>query len=1080
MHQKIKKLLAKIFCGIMIVQSLATPTLADNTQPLTAQASATKLTLSPAAFQFRKPWSGQTTFKTGDWAYPDTQEVATYGARTPYVRFANNDIDADRIKKASIVIDARARASEPTVYLAAIALNDTIASNVETDLSSLTQTLRHNGTAQSSTVSYKFLTNTSGYFRRDAAANVVAYSKSTAGTTPDTKVFYQGTSYSGFRFDLPLAFNMDVTSTVKHAFASSNHVQFVLLPDKIVSTDSGTNVAKISNFANFANGVITDANGNTIQTATDKTLNLTSGKMYGGDYAYLKNEATEGFVDEYYSWLYFPLGSVTMDIEYYTDEELFDLFKSSSTGGESLNENIDKISSVLDEAAFEKYTSIRERTNVNDLLAESLKSGTTLEQFKSSFTSIVNTASAGLPEFAISVKTDLGGARGTITTTGANIPHKSYALIKTFASNGSQTGSFVTDVKDGTGFYNVYKKDNPHAKIEITLTSDEAGTNIISDVKTVNIEKLYFPELFISEISNEHSKTYRPDANKTENHGTEEQYFQYIELVNYNDKPVDLKDYTFVYNDGSDHSFNWVFESDADSTVYPGETYIIGIYSAESATFGYSYATDADMKAYWDGFNTFYNTNVPAGKRVIAPCVESGNASALINGMTHMERSFDAATTVHAKILRGNNVITKVVLPDENPGRSYSYQFIPVPSNSVEETFLYGTGCFPYSLMKEQHLEYCERVYFSSTEDINVLSYNILARDDEGVKVADRFPLFLKTVNNYNPDLIGLQEVNHIWVPYLRNQMPSYYSCVEGLSTKGNTYENNATNTVWDLMNPIYYRNDKFELLASGSAFLTPDGKKGTQQWDSVNMKRTMTWVSLKNKDTGEVVNYVNTHLVLSGKQARVEQVKLLYSKANELKVKYGGGIVVTGDHNFYENSEPYHEYINNGKLVDTRYETTNHVCLATCTNLNTNDEQHGSSIDFCFVSPEDYITQRFDVSNGIYPEGIVSDHSAVYVELVNRKNLIDSVAEVIAYNRANETALIAFDEAKTYTVVFADYSGNVLKNINRVTVTATDTSPMNVVQSDKSFSLGTGDKIMVFEDLSLLKPATKVFTIID
>ena len=188
-------------------------------------------------------------------------------------------------------------------------------------------------------------------------------------------------------------------------------------------------------------------------------------------------------------------------------------------------------------------------------------------------------------------------------------------------------------------------------------------------------------------------------------------------------------------------------------------------------------------------------------------------------------------------------------------------------------------------------------------------------------------------------------------------------------------------------MNPIYYRTDRFELLDSGHAFLTPDGKVETQPWDSIHgPRRVITWAVLKDKNTGDVFNHINTHLTLSGKVARVEQVKILYNTVSELQKKYGGSIIITGDHNMEESTEPYQAYINSGLVVDSKYQTTNHNSLATYTNFDSDyNEQYGAPIDFCFISPELKVS-KYEVFGGRYADGTISDHSAVLTELYLQK----------------------------------------------------------------------------------------------
>lgn len=927
------------------------------------------VTVSPAAVQTRRMWQSDSRFGSSD--YVPEEQGLLYGGRAEYVRFASEKIDAAEIKKATLKINARAYKGDTTPFLAAVAISDFRAVNVETNLRQETPSLR-TAPGETSNPNHQFVLANDGMYAKDVISAVAAYEKGIASESPVKENIY---SENGITFDLPVTFELDVTDAVKNAFKKNNHVQFALIPDKNVIKVDGANEAQ--------------------------SLSLSSDPLCGGNPGYYSSIKTNpaSFKDEFFSWIYIPENAITLKIEHTDTNAVYkDISKSADAG--VLGSKINSLSHCFDSQVWTAYNEIRNDSNVNDLLLEAAKKTSSLKKFVKSFNDIVTDTYSKVRKCEIEVNSDLGGARGTISISSALAPEKSFAVIKTYDASNTITESVVA-LKDGRGYYNVFNKNNPSAKIEIAVATDEAGQNIISDVKTITPENIELPELFITEISNQHTNTYYPDPPSIEHTGTMEQNFQYIELTNYNDEPVDLKDYSLVYNNGTDHTFDWIFESKANSVINPGDVYVIGVYSSDSAKKGYAFDSDSAIKKYWEDFGSFYNTSVPVKNRVLIACVESGKPDVTINGIDHLERSRDIfdetgnKLTVTARIMKGSETVTAVALPDENPGSSYSYQFIPSGKTADGfEQFLFGSGCFPNRLMNEQKLDYCEKVYFSDTEPIKVMSYNILAKETQETRIIDRAPLFFRTIDSYQPDIIGLQEVNHIWVAHLNSQMPSHYSLQAGVSSRGNEYNSLSTNTVWDTTRPIYFRNDKFDLIEGGTAFLTPDGKVTTKVWDSIRQPCTMTWVSLKNKETKEVINVINTHNTLSGDVARTEQVKLLHGKGSELKAKHGGGIVILGDHNFYENSEPYHEYINNGNLVDTRYETTDHYCISTCTTFGSNDKDHIGTIDFCFTGKDDYVTQRYEVFDGVYPEGIVSDHSAVYAEIISKDRVIDDTSK--------------------------------------------------------------------------------------
>lgn len=585
----------------------------------------------------------------------------------------------------------------------------------------------------------------------------------------------------------------------------------------------------------------------------------------------------------------------------------------------------------------------------------------------------------------LTVKTDLGGRRGMVTAYAEKgVPHVAYAFIKAYDKDNQFLESMATEVKDGRGYYNVYGKNHAISRLEITLTSDKAGKKALSETASVQMEDICLPPVFITEITGRQVKTYYPD-DKKENGGAYEEAYQFVELYNYSDEAADLGEYSFIYNVEKEHRFEFMWESGSDKILEPGELFVIGVYGKDTAGVGYRYDTDEDMAAYWEGFNAFYGVDVPLTNRAMIACVESGNGEATLDGISQLMRSVEAGTHITAEIRRGDETVTKVDLGDDGkPTSGYSFQFMPGNGDTKEESFLFCTGNFPYALLSEQKLDYTEKVYLSDHKAQNVLSYNVLATDEPKRRIYDRYPLFIKTIRDLDVDIFGLQEVNGDWIALLEGKDLTDYACVEGYSNHGKTYATITGNT-WDIMNPIYYKSAKYNLLDSGSAYLTPDGALSTKQWDSLDQTRTLTYAVLENKETGAVTSFINTHLVLSGKEARNMQVSLLCQKGEELKKKYGGGVVIMGDNNLLENSEPYRIYGNGGLYGDAKYLTTNHTSGSTTPVFGENSSVYGSPIDFCFVTPDAFIVEKYAVIYGVYPEGTVSDHAGVYAELLNK-----------------------------------------------------------------------------------------------
>ena len=162
---------------------------------------------------------------------------------------------------------------------------------------------------------------------------------------------------------------------------------------------------------------------------------------------------------------------------------------------------------------------------------------------------------------------------------------------------------------------------------------------------------------------------------------------------------------------------------------------------------------------------------------------------------------------------------------------------------------------------------------------------------------ADRHTPIKDVLLAQDPDVIGFQEANEGWLKYLPGDFDgySYIWTWRGAGDNNTTKGKEAT--------PIFYKTDKFDLLESGTFWLseTPD----TPSWCfNENMNRTVAWVKLRLKETGEVFCFFNTHYPLD-EQSRLQSAAVLREKVAEIC----GGILpyfITADFNMSPDSPPY------------------------------------------------------------------------------------------------------------------------------------------------------------------------------
>ncbi len=192
--------------------------------------------------------------------------------------------------------------------------------------------------------------------------------------------------------------------------------------------------------------------------------------------------------------------------------------------------------------------------------------------------------------------------------------------------------------------------------------------------------------------------------------------------------------------------------------------------------------------------------------------------------------------------------------------------------------------------------------------EIRVMSFNIrygTARDGDNAW-PHRRELVVQTIRAFDPDLLGTQETLPFQAEYLSDELPGYTKV--GWTRDGNKNGEQCA---------VFFRADRFELVDSGQYWLseTPD-EKFTKSWDS-SLPRVTTWVVLRDRSNdGSELVFANTHFDHRGARARLESAKLIHERIRQLD---GKAIVLTGDFNCPEGSDPWKALTSSGLLQDTR-----------------------------------------------------------------------------------------------------------------------------------------------------------------
>lgn len=188
---------------------------------------------------------------------------------------------------------------------------------------------------------------------------------------------------------------------------------------------------------------------------------------------------------------------------------------------------------------------------------------------------------------------------------------------------------------------------------------------------------------------------------------------------------------------------------------------------------------------------------------------------------------------------------------------------------------------------------------------MKVMSFNIRngGAPDGDNAWPKRRELFFQTIRAFDPDLLGMQEVLHDQLLATKDALPEY-------DFVGVARENGKEKGEYA---PLFYRRDRYELIETGTWWLSPTPDKvASVGWDAA-LTRIATWTRLRDKSSGEALLIINTHFDHIGAVARHESARLLRAKTEAET----GRAIVMGDFNCHETDLPYQVMTEGGVYVD-------------------------------------------------------------------------------------------------------------------------------------------------------------------
>lgn len=250
---------------------------------------------------------------------------------------------------------------------------------------------------------------------------------------------------------------------------------------------------------------------------------------------------------------------------------------------------------------------------------------------------------------------------------------------------------------------------------------------------------------------------------------------------------------------------------------------------------------------------------------------------------------------------------------------------------------------------------------------VRAASFNVQTSGEGGNFFLFRIKAVAQTIENYAPDSIGLQEAHPGWLLALKAALPAYDYV--GIGRDG---------YLFDEFSPIFYLKEKYELVDSGTFWLSETPRKPSKGWDA-QFNRVCTWAVLQNRETGERYAHFNTHLDHVGEQARQNSVQLILDKIAEL----GLPTVCTGDFNATEQTSVYEKMT--AVLGDSAYLAPDTMRMGTFNGFNLEGLEDKLPIDFLFVTKETAAPQVYRVVTDLVDGRIPSDHCMLYTDFLLR-----------------------------------------------------------------------------------------------
>ena len=200
---------------------------------------------------------------------------------------------------------------------------------------------------------------------------------------------------------------------------------------------------------------------------------------------------------------------------------------------------------------------------------------------------------------------------------------------------------------------------------------------------------------------------------------------------------------------------------------------------------------------------------------------------------------------------------------------------------------------------------------------ITAMTFNIrLDLPSDGANAwSQRKELVFELIRREAPDLLGMQEVLLHQKRELEAALPDYAMIGAGRDDGREAGE----------FSPLAWRRDRFELVRSGTFWLSPTPETPGKACD-VALPRIATWAVLRDRKSGETLRVLNTHFDHVGAVAKANSARLI---GEWVKAGPDAGLpaIVMGDFNSPTGSEPYRLLADTGATSLSRCAEPERLC---------------------------------------------------------------------------------------------------------------------------------------------------------